>query len=1077
LLAVFLVLAVAGASQAAPDPQVRCRGEDFEMLNEGEWSRVFFKGFNIGAAPPGKFPGEFAISRSQYSKWMAELSELGSNALRVYTLHPPQFYEALAEHNSKNGTHTLWLFQGAWCDLPDDLDFYNESFSREFRSEVRHVVDAVHGAASIPERRGHASGSYGADVSRWVAGYIVGREFEPFAVIRTDEVHPEISAFSGRYLRVEKGTPSECWLAGICDFLVDYELTKYGGVHPVSFTDWPTLDPITHPTERERGGTRAYHDEDAVSLNPAVVRSTDEFGAGFFATFHAYPYYPDFMNLDPGYSSARDEHGLCNYAGYLRELKSHLKGMPLLIGETGVPTSRGVAHLQPQGLNHGGASETEQGLEECRLVEDCFSNGTAGVLLFELFDEWFKDNWLVDDFELPSDRDVLWQNVQDAEEFFGVLAEEPPAWPGPGFVDWTAVLPLCEDAPGDLIAPSRDGFGGCRDLRELRATSDSRYLYLRVGVSEVDCDRDRKAESGGPRLLIGLDVLDRVRGDERFPVVSGVSTRAGMEFVIYVESPDSAALLIDSGYNYSRFSRIADGSEFKSCAWPFRPSANSDGKFERLIVETNRERIDASGRLHPALHLDAGKLKYAKGQGALAPAEGDWRMNPEGDYLEFRIPWALLNITDPSSHSVLDDSAATRELDVTRTDGIVLTVLSLTGGKRPRMADAMPEPVRDGNSYTFAANNAALFTWPGWEEVRYVERRKGSFEVLSSCLSSLPAAPKSRVRARVALWPGNLPAAASVSFDDGTLNQVEYALPILESIGIKASFGLCGAWTEPARKKVELAPGCVREQLSETDARKLLGLGHEIACHGFRHIFLDTLPETALGPELRAARSSLEAAVGNSVGVFHYPFSRWNERVKEEVRAAGFVGARNIGGINSSSPERYLLESVPVVSDKAPTPGELEDLLEETRERNGWLILTYHNVLPRNSGEARCYAKMDPHEPYFVTPATFRSHMRLLKASGFYLATEGDVLTYMLARDNVRLSVSEERDEVTIKVVAATAEVNYVTRLTLVVELPWKKVGVRCTPGDSDYRVERVAGGILTLDASSGSEISIRRME
>ncbi len=1125
LLAVVLVQALAGACAAEPGPaptpggrdrasppseaQVRCRGESFEILSDGRWTPVFFKGFNIGAAPPGKFPGEFAITKAQYSKWMGELAELGANAIRVYTLHPPQFYEALAEHNSRNGSQTLWLFQGAWCELPDDLDFYNDSFSGEFRSEIRRVVDAVHGAAAVPERRGHASGTYAADVSRWVAGYVVARELEPFAVIHTNEAHPGISAFGGHYLTVAKGSPTECWLAGMCDFLVGYELEKHGCAHPVSFTNWPTLDPISHPTERERGETRAYHDEDAVSLDPAVVRPTENFDAGFFATFHAYPYYPDFMNLDPGYCATTDEHGPCNYAGYLRDLKSTLKGMPLLIGETGVPTSRGIAHFQPQGLNHGGATEAEQGAQNCRIVEDCFSNGTAGVLLFELFDEWFKDNWLVDDFELPADRDVLWQNVQDAEEFFGVLAEEPPAWPGPGFVDWSRVPPLCSDTHGDPLDAPEDVLSYCRrDLSELRAASDSRYLYLRVRTWAVDCSPEYLCEPPsrrpcpcGARLLIGLDVLDRDRGDTRFPVVSDFTTQAGMEFVIYVQDADSAALLIDSGYNYSRFSRVLDRGEFKLCPWPFRPSVNSDGKFEHLIVETNRERVDAAGRVYPALHLDAGKLKYLKSSGAAAPADGDWRVSEGGRSVELRIPWALLNVTDPSSRSVLDDSAGTRELEVTKTDGIAITVLSLTGGKRPRVADAMPNPVRDGEGYVIPRGDIPVYTWTGWEDVKYVERRKGSFGAVSSCLSSLPGAPgpsmagaktpASGVRARIALWPGNRPAAASVSFDDGTASQVEHALPILESLGLKATFGLCGAWTEPERMKLELAPGCVREQLSDADARTLRGLGHEIASHGFRHIFLDTLRETALADEMRLARSSVESALGHEAGragmfaepaeggvaMFHYPFSRWNERVKEEVAAAGFLGARSIGRINSASPDRYLLESVPVVSDRVPDMKAVKALLRETREKNGWLILNYHNVLPRGSSEAKCYARLDPEEPYSVTPGTFLAHMKLLESSGFYVAPEGDVLTYILARDNTRLSVWEDGDEVDIKVLSGSADVEYVTKLTLVIKLPWKKVGVLVSPGGAGYELQAVVGGVITVEAAPGSRVSVRRME
>ena len=83
-----------------------------------------------------------------------------------------------------------------------------------------------------------------------------------------------------------------------------------------------------------------------VSLDPSLVRATASNPAGWFASYHAYPYYPDFMLHDPGYNRARSSLGRSNYFGYLAELKRHHAGIPVLIAEYGVPSSRGDAHLQ-----------------------------------------------------------------------------------------------------------------------------------------------------------------------------------------------------------------------------------------------------------------------------------------------------------------------------------------------------------------------------------------------------------------------------------------------------------------------------------------------------------------------------------------------------------------------------------------------------------------------------------------------------------------------------------------------------------------------------------------------------------
>ena len=54
--------------------------------------------------------------------------------------------------------------------------------------------------------------------------------------------------------------------------------------------------------------------------------------------------------------------------------------MPLVISEYGVPSSRGVAHVQPQGRSHGGHSEKEQAEINARLTREIYEAGAAGAL-------------------------------------------------------------------------------------------------------------------------------------------------------------------------------------------------------------------------------------------------------------------------------------------------------------------------------------------------------------------------------------------------------------------------------------------------------------------------------------------------------------------------------------------------------------------------------------------------------------------------------------------------------------------------------------------------------------------------
>src|SRR5262249_39562605 len=246
--------------------------------------------------------------------------------------------------------------------------------------------------------------------------------------------------------------------------------------------------PITHPTEAtkkeeiallaklhlpQEPGTLLEYDNDGVSIDVEKIVPTSSTPAGTFASYHAYPYYPDFMNVDPAYLQAKDARGPSNYAGYLRQLKQHHAGMPLLIAELGVPTSRGIAHHQPQGWNHGGLTEQQQGEIDARMMEDVRETGCAGGILFSWLDEWVKKNWLAIAFEVPWDDKKNWLNVLDPEENYGLLACKP------GRDGWRIVIDGKGDDWRSVPSVAGDGKG---PLRSLKVTSDEAYIYMRLDV-------------------------------------------------------------------------------------------------------------------------------------------------------------------------------------------------------------------------------------------------------------------------------------------------------------------------------------------------------------------------------------------------------------------------------------------------------------------------------------------------------------------------------------------------------------------------------------------------------------------
>nr|MDA3896122.1 hypothetical protein [Desulfobacteraceae bacterium] len=245
------------------------------IWNGSEFVPFFINGTNLGVAVPGTFPGELTANNKHYSKWFTSIKEAGLNCVRIYTLHPPRFYEVLDSFNLANPQHPLLFIQGVWLNelLPehqDDLYHLTDTFS----VEIEENIDAVHGNRVIAKRRGKAYGTYSTDVSKWCIAYIIGREVFPKEVLKTNKNHPEARTFSGHHFSIRNSAATEVWFVSQLDDLVDYEYKNYSTQRPVSISSWPTLDPLAHPEEINRV-------EDTVALNLSEIVLTDA-PAGLF---------------------------------------------------------------------------------------------------------------------------------------------------------------------------------------------------------------------------------------------------------------------------------------------------------------------------------------------------------------------------------------------------------------------------------------------------------------------------------------------------------------------------------------------------------------------------------------------------------------------------------------------------------------------------------------------------------------------------------------------------------------------------------------------------------------------------
>ena len=303
--------------------------EDFLTVKvDDEYRPIFIRGINLGVAAPGTRAGEMAATREDYDRWFEKMGKMGFNVLRVYTLHYPRFYEALDEYNRNHPDEPIYVLHGIWLDeiedkYPDEVDLFNKT--DDFVEGIEELIDCVYGNCTIHERMGRAFGEYEVDASKWIMGWIVGREVYADEVINTNESNPEVRSFDGEAFRIQNAQPSEVWWTKKLEHVVRYERRNYGVQRPVSISSWPTLDPIDHPVEDPE-----MSDEDIAVIDPTLIELVDA-PAGIFATYHAYPYYPDYIVDEPDYREYDDEFGPNSYKGYLTRLSEYYEDMPLFI--------------------------------------------------------------------------------------------------------------------------------------------------------------------------------------------------------------------------------------------------------------------------------------------------------------------------------------------------------------------------------------------------------------------------------------------------------------------------------------------------------------------------------------------------------------------------------------------------------------------------------------------------------------------------------------------------------------------------------------------------------------------------
>ncbi len=663
-------------------------GRDVRVATPSGMKPHFWAGVNLGATVPATSPGELAPTREDYDRWFVQMGQMGSTILRVYTILPPRFYDAFRAYNLKNPKQPLFVLHGVW--VPEDRmyevqNMWDGEVVTDFRHELADAVGAVHGNLVRPQRRGHASGTYTSDISPWMIGWSIGVEWDPDLVEQTNEKNKAMPHYVGKYITTKEGSsPAEHWIAAGMDLVASLEVAR-GWSRPMTFTNWVSTDPVKHPEE-------PFHTEDLVSIDATRFSATPAWPGGFFASYHAYPYYPDGLRFQKSYIDYRTPDGRPDqYAAYLQDLRTYHGDQAIMITEFGQPTSIGLAHRGPDGRDQGGHHERQSAANNVSMMKAIHDGGYAGAVIFEWTDEWFKFTWNSVEHELPKDRRAMWRNPLTNEEHFGVIAME--AGETQKVVldgndnEWT-------DKQSKVIAKASG------PITEVRTTHDEESLYLRVKFAKDFAWTSQE-------IGLGLDL--HPEGNGGLPGRPGVLPEADVALLV---GPGNTAKL--------RIATWMDPLPFEmGVAKKYMPVVASDlvpgsGAWSNPAQVVSKPlTIESTGEEFPLDTIPYGDLRWGPNDPTRPDFDDRNVINGAGSVLEMRIPWGMIGLSDPSSKLVLRPQP----------DG------KMKAAPIERVGVALA--VSDGGVVTTSG-----YPWDAWNVVKWHERKKVGWDLYQQLMYS-----------------------------------------------------------------------------------------------------------------------------------------------------------------------------------------------------------------------------------------------------------------------------------------------------------------------------------------------------
>lgn len=608
--------------------QIKTDGKKILLKKDNEYKEFEIKGVDLGAGIPGHFATDYAIDKETYLRWFKMIQEMGANTIRVYTILHDDFYDAVYEYNVNN-ENPLYVIHGLWVNdyiLYSHHTAYDEEFLGSLLNDSKVLVDVLHGKRKIQENKYYGNGKYTHDISNWVLGYIIGVEWEDVTVAYTDFMESDKTIYQGKYMyTTDDATAFEAMLAQVGDKIIEYETAKYKKQRLVAFSNWPTTDPIDYPENI----VNYFHK--CAQIDVEHIKLTDKVISGTFASYHIYPYFPDYMSFQENIEQYKDETGQINtYRKYLEVINAH-HSIPIVISEYGVPSSRGMGQRDKNtGRNQGGISEKEQGEAILSCYNDIKMAGCSGSILFMWQDEWSKKTWntvnAVDLQKIP-----YWSDYQTNEQHFGLLSFDPGTYKSVCYVDGI----VSEWSERNIVTRN--------DNMNISMKYDEKFIYFLLNKKEL-----KESET----IYIPIDTTKKTGSN--YCSNAGLKFERDVDFLIVIDGKENSRVLVQERYELLRAMSNYEVNGFN----PYEEIPSKKGtnfKTINLLLKVAKKLEISNNSASKADTYETGKLTY----GNANPESEDFNSLADfcinGDYIEIKLPWLLLNFSNPSEMMIHDD--------------------------------------------------------------------------------------------------------------------------------------------------------------------------------------------------------------------------------------------------------------------------------------------------------------------------------------------------------------------------------------------------------------------------------------